>query len=180
MSEKKVIWLLVLCLFVGGCGSVPLSTMWRLRNFKTNDIVNLDPNEIKVNIQIPEESGCDPNYAYLTIEGRNFDGSTDEYEFGMQKYKSEKETYGIVFKETLLNSYFEFTDQAMDEMEKAKKVMKDKKYSSVAIGAYASISQIPESGMLELSVYIKLNKDEEFFQLIDRAEMKVKVGTGDD
>ena len=60
--------LLLLCaLVISGCASVPLSTMARLGSFGKTDFASIDPKEIRVRIQVPEEFTIDPEHTVLNV-----------------------------------------------------------------------------------------------------------------
>jgi len=69
-------YLVSICVFasllVAGCASVPVSTMWKLRDF---DIVKTDAAKLRVGIRIPEFMQVEPDGATLEITMWNGDQS---------------------------------------------------------------------------------------------------------
>ena len=60
--------LLLLCaLVIFGCASVPLSTMARLGSFDKTDFASIDPKEIRVRIQVPEEFTIDTEHTVFSV-----------------------------------------------------------------------------------------------------------------
>jgi hypothetical protein len=59
---------LVLVVTITGCASVPLSTMWRLRNFTPQDVAILDPEDIGVAVQLPDELTLDEDRVTFNIQ----------------------------------------------------------------------------------------------------------------
>lgn len=58
---------LLLTLAVTGCASVPISTMAKLGGFDESDFAALDPQEVRVRVQVPEDFAIDPQGTVLAL-----------------------------------------------------------------------------------------------------------------
>ena len=170
----KILFLLVATfILLPGCSKIPISTMLKMRNFGVDDVVKLDPNDIRVMIEVEERVVCDPNGVLLKIEGYRKDGKIDKLSIKMEQYDFQKKTIGIIFKDTLSNYYYKVTNEGIADFVKLQNSMQKKKlYKSSKISATASISN-KDLDELEMSIYLKLYKGEDFFPLIDRAKFKL-------
>jgi hypothetical protein len=81
---------LLLLLWLGGCVSVPLSTMVRMATFDERDFVQLDPDVIRVRIKLPEDFVLDPPRSSLGVK------ITSEAGDHSGEFKLEKITQGRV------------------------------------------------------------------------------------
>lgn len=73
-----------LCLILGGCGHMPLSTMYQLRNF---DAATVDPQALRVAVRIPETLEPQPRGVKLKVSlWRGDEGATKEvHDFVLQE-----------------------------------------------------------------------------------------------
>lgn len=60
--------IVLLCLLVSGCVSIPLSTMWRLSQFTADDLANLDPAGLGVAVDLPDALSLDSARTALKID----------------------------------------------------------------------------------------------------------------
>ncbi|MGH8121369.1 MAG: hypothetical protein ACREPT_01200 [Rudaea sp.] len=61
------VFLLLFLLAASGCASVPLSTMARLGSFDEADFASINPKEVLVQVQVPEEFTIDPEQTVLRV-----------------------------------------------------------------------------------------------------------------
>lgn len=64
----RLIFLMLVCtVALGACASVPISTMARLSGFNEADFAQIDPREIVVRVQVPQEFAIDPKGTTLSV-----------------------------------------------------------------------------------------------------------------
>src|SRR5690606_29122868 len=85
MKHRACLLILLVLFFVGGCASVPLGTMWKLRNFEPADLAKLEPSEIRVATLIqPGPQKLDPERSKLVLQLEPRDGGeTEIHQFGL-------------------------------------------------------------------------------------------------
>ena len=60
--------LLLLCLWLGGCVSIPLSTIVRMSTFDEQDFVALNPDVVRVRITLPQVFKLDAGQSSLGVK----------------------------------------------------------------------------------------------------------------
>jgi hypothetical protein len=68
IAARAVPSLVLLCLCLGGCASVPLSTMVRMSTFDERDFARLDPAVLRVRITLPEGFGLNVTKSWLGVQ----------------------------------------------------------------------------------------------------------------
>jgi hypothetical protein len=67
-AAARALLLLVLALGLGACASVPLSTLWKLRDFGSAELAGLDPQQVRVAGRLePAPLSIDPQSVRLTL-----------------------------------------------------------------------------------------------------------------
>ena len=80
MKKASVVFSIVSIL--AGCSSVPLSTMWRMKDFSVQDVAGIDPNELRAMIIspdfVPKQKGSCLDVGFLDND------SNDMYAFPLE------------------------------------------------------------------------------------------------
>jgi len=69
----------IILLFLVGCSSVPLSSMFKIANLDTNDILAINPAEVKVRLSVSDPVELKTENVRLALKFDHYDGSQSEY-----------------------------------------------------------------------------------------------------
>jgi len=165
---KRIVILLVAGLIFVGCSAVPLRTMWRLRNFSAQNVASIDPNELRARIILPVDMPLKPGSSNIVIGLKDDKGHSDSYKFPLEVIEREEITQGLFRKKTVMMSTLRLSPQAVIDFVRFQEGLqaKERKHTS------ASLKEGQTPKPFELSILLKLNADEDYFVLIDKAKVK--------
>jgi hypothetical protein len=73
----------LILLLLAACASIPLGTLWRLRGFDVDTLVQLDPAELRAAVALQPDHPLEPDSVRLGLELSRRDGETDHYTFAL-------------------------------------------------------------------------------------------------
>ena len=77
---------LVLAVGLAGCASIPLSTIWKMRNFSAASLAAIDPAQVRVGVLVEPGSGrIDPGKSTLQVTLTPKEGAPEVHRFGLQR-----------------------------------------------------------------------------------------------
>jgi len=79
--RKIAAFLCVLAL--AGCGAIPFSTMWKMRNFSAEDVLALHPPDLRVAVALDATARINPNESNLVLVLEE-NGARQAYPFALQ------------------------------------------------------------------------------------------------
>lgn len=79
---RRLSGLLILVL-LAGCASVPLGTMWKLRSFDADTLVQLDPAELRAAVALIPVHPIRPDSVHLGLVLARQDGKQETYSFAL-------------------------------------------------------------------------------------------------
>jgi len=177
---KRIVILLVAGLIFVGCSAVPLRTMWRLRNFSAQNVASIDPNELRARIILPVDMPLKPGSSNIVIGLKDDKGHSDSYKFPLEVIEREEITQGLFRKKTVMMSTLRLSPQAVIDFVRFQEGLqaKERKHTSASVNVSSAFDgsgplkegQTPKP--FELSILLKLNADEDYFVLIDKAKVK--------
>ncbi|NQT01520.1 MAG: hypothetical protein HQ580_05830 [Planctomycetes bacterium] len=176
---KRTVILLVVGLIVGGCSTVPLRTMWRLRNFSVQNVTSIDPNELRARIILPVDMLLKPDSSHIVIELTDDKGHGDSYKFPLEIIEREEITQGRFRKKHVALSTLRLSRQAVSDFVRFQKGLRIKERKHGRAGVHVSSafdrSETFKKGEtpkpFELSILLKLKANEDYFTLIDKAKI---------
>ena len=115
---KRTVIFLAAGLFFSGCTAVPLRTMWRMRNFSAQNVVSIDPNELRAKIILPTDMILKPDGCNIIIGLTDDKGQRDSYKFNLEIIEREEITQGVFRKTSVMMSTLRLSPQAVIEFEK--------------------------------------------------------------
>jgi hypothetical protein len=176
---KRIVILLTVGLFFGGCSAVPLRTMWRLRNFSAQDVAAIDPNELRARIFLPADMLLKPDSSQIVVGLTDDKGHDDSYKFPLEIIEREEITQGLFRKKHVAMSTLRLSREAVSDFERFQKELqtKERKHgrASVHVSSAFDRSEPLKKGEIpkpfELSILLKLKAEEDYFTLIDKAKV---------
>ena len=176
---KRTVILLMAGLIFGGCSAVPLRTMWRMRNFSTQNVASIDPNELRARIILPVDMLLKPGGSHIVIGLTDDKGHGDSYKFPLEILKQEEITQGLFRKKSVTMSTLRLSPQAVSDFVRFQKGLqtKEQKHGKASVHVSSAFdmpeplkeSQRPKP--FELSILLKLKANEDYFALIDKAKI---------
>jgi len=167
---KKAIIVSSIVSILAGCGSVPLSTMWRMKDFSIQDVAAIDPNELRARIIspdiVPKEEGSRLDIGFLDND------SNDVYAFPLEIIDRKEETKGMFRKQVIRTTTFKLTPEAVDAFVRFKKLIRadERIHRKVHINVSSAWEPI-EQNVVEISILLKLKAEEDYITLINKLRM---------
>lgn len=81
---KRFGLLLVSLVLLAGCASIPLSTLWKLRGFDEQALMQLEPAELRVALSLQPAVGVRPDSVKLELALEREDGAPESYAFALE------------------------------------------------------------------------------------------------
>ncbi|MBN1507912.1 MAG: hypothetical protein JW955_13760 [Sedimentisphaerales bacterium] len=177
---KRTVILLVGGLILAGCSAVPLRTLWRLRDFSVQDVVSIDPNELRARIVLPVDVPLKPDSSQIVLELTDDKGHGDSYKFSLETTEQEEATQGLFRKRSVTISTLRLSHEAVSDFVRFQNRLRTKERTHGSASLHVSSAfdrsdplkndETPEP--FELSILLKLRADEDYFTLIDRARIR--------
>ncbi len=176
---KRTIILLVVGLILGGCSVVPLRTMWRMRNFSVKNVASIDPNELRARIILPVDMLLKSSSTNFVIGLTDDKGHSDSYKFPLEIIEREEITQGRFRKKSVMMSTFRLSPQAVSDFVRFQKGLrtKERKHGRASVSVSSAFDEsepfkkAQTQKPFELSILLKLNAEEDYFTLIDKAKI---------
>ena len=171
---KRAIIVFSIASILAGCSSVPLGTMWRMRNFSIQDVAAIDPNELRARIIspdfVPKEEGSRLDIGFLDND------SNDVYAFPLEIIDRKEETKGMFRKRVIRTTTFKLTPEAVDAFVRFRKLIRtdERKHRKAQINvssAFEPIEMKEKPKVLEISILLKLKAEEDYLTLINKARI---------
>ncbi len=171
---KRTIIVFSIVSILAGCGSVPLGTMWRMKDFSIQDVAAIDPNELRARIIspdfVPKQEGSRLDIGFLDND------SNDIYAFPLEIIDRKEETRGMFRKRVVRTTTFKLTPEAVDAFVRFKEVIRadERKHRKVHLNvssAFEPIEMKEEPKVLEISILLKFKAEEDYLTLINKARI---------
>jgi hypothetical protein len=174
----RIIALIILMTLLEACASMPLATMWKLHSYSIKDLQTLNPADIRVAVKLPGNLEFEPNQTMLDVtltpkdskqeiihehaqlmllnQGRFVPADVPVAGAGETWYLMKLDPAG-------LKSFQDFQQRLGPDVET--------RYDSFSFNAKIQLGneKIPVGTHFELSVWLRLAKDEDYFALLKDA-----------
>jgi hypothetical protein len=176
---KRTVIFLAAGLIFSGCTAVPLRTMWRMRNFSAQNVVSIDPNELRAKIILPVDMLLKSDGCNIVIGLTDDKGHSDPYKFNLEIIGREEITQGLFRKKSVMISTLRLSPRAVSEFVQFQKELQTKEGEHGRASVYVSfdfdssepLKEVETPKPFELSILLKLKADEDYFTLIDKAKI---------
>lgn len=81
---KRLLALLAACLLLPACASIPLGTMWKLRGFDENTLMQLEPADLRTALSLVPAVDVQPDSVELSLELTRDDAEPERHAFGLE------------------------------------------------------------------------------------------------
>jgi hypothetical protein len=180
MKKRDILISLCICLGLCSCMSVPLGTMARMSRFGPKDIAAMDPNEIRLKIQVPANIVINVEKTIFAIAVSITEPVQEQttYRFPMELVRRQHETTGWIYKEQKTNFILRMTPEGVSDFAKLQKNNHRQMgfgHGSITVSAYTDFYEKEKASTppatINLSIFLKLGKNEDFMTLIDDAAL---------
>jgi hypothetical protein len=162
------------------CSSVPLSTMLKLSSFDEQSLITIEPSNIRAKITVNKFVDID---LVNTKLGLNLDNSQGELalQFPLEKLTliNNSATKSFFSSSPASQTYLlQLSPAAIADFKKLQKQLKSSDKNTFGLSVAAKLNKqenltaLQEQEKLFMTIELKLHKNEEFFTLIDNAELK--------
>ncbi|MCW8878158.1 MAG: hypothetical protein OQK51_14010 [Kangiellaceae bacterium] len=175
--NKKILTLL-LVFFLASCSSVPLSSMVKLANFDQDDLIRIDPSQVRSKITLTAPAELETKTVKLVLKFEYSASNPQEYLFSLEPLWSKKISRDKWFEaDELLHQYeFKIEQQSIKAFKKYQreflKYGKPKKYHWTV---YYYLKNRPiESNDIKLDLELKFSEKDEYFYLLKGAVVDIE------
>ena len=172
------IWLLLICILITGCSSVPISSMLKMATMDDSDITALEPAQIRTRITVDAPTELQTKNVRLVLRFEFYQQTESEYEFLLKMVDNQSVTQekGWFSGATMRNEYtFELLEESIAEFKKYQrdffKYGKPRKYYWTVY--YYLGKRPPPDQSVELDLELKLADHEPYFYLLQGAALGV-------
>ncbi|KFL36888.1 hypothetical protein [Arenimonas donghaensis] len=81
---KRTIILLAACLLLPACASIPLGTLWKLRGFDENTLIQLEPADLRTALSLAPDVDVQPESVKLSLELARDASEPERHAFGLE------------------------------------------------------------------------------------------------
>lgn len=81
---KRLLTLLAACLLLSACASIPLGTLWKLRGFDQDTLVQLEPTDLRAALSLSPIADVQPGSVKLALELQRHDGDPERHAFALE------------------------------------------------------------------------------------------------
>jgi len=174
----------VLTLF-SACASIPFSTLWKLRSFNGNDLKTLKPEDIRIVVKLPDRIKLEPDKTTLNVTLTPKDkNQTVIHETGGLMLLSQGRSvpadvpaahqgetwYLMKLNQESISSFKQFQQQLEPDMKQHYKSL------SFRVDVKLSKDSLIEAQRLRITIWLRMTKEQGYFELLDNAPLTFKVG----
>jgi hypothetical protein len=177
---RKVAFFVLLAsvVFLASCTSIPLSTMWKLKDYSSENIKDIDPLEFRARVTHQSSFYIKSEGSVFSLELSNDDEKV-KFEIPLEVIGTEDVMQGVFRSREFTKTMLKMSEAGVKDFMKLQKdagKLEDKYnktwFKVKCSGDLKDRSNPPKH--LELTIEIKLNGNEDFFTLIDSAKMKLE------
>ncbi len=84
MKTTRRVLLSAVFLLLGGCASIPLSTLWKLRGIGIDDLVAMEPADLRAALWLEPQVPVSPDSVRLSLSLDRAGGGRDQHVFGLE------------------------------------------------------------------------------------------------
>ncbi|WP_251359300.1 hypothetical protein [Kangiella sp. TOML190] len=166
---KKTL-LIVLILLIQGCSSIPLSTMWKMRNFDENSFTQIEPRYIRMKVRTDKPMDVDNDSIKLKF---GFEGKTEKQEeiLGLELIATDKKNISHFFSDDTQEYSYTFrlkpeSIMAMQKVQRSPLVHKKKREGKASFSASWNFGEKTPT-QYTISIDLQLDPTNGYFTLID-------------
>jgi hypothetical protein len=162
---------------LSSCVSVPLATMLEFSSFGKDDFITIQPQDIRVRIQVDEPVLANVESAKLALELTNEKGIR-EFKFPLLLLREEKIAPVAGFFSTSAGKTeyaLKLSDEAIQGFMATQQIIHDEQLSSIYFSVRTSLKPLPiEITEVRISIFLKLSEEKGFVTLFDDAKLEIK------
>lgn len=171
--------ILVTAIVVVGCSSIPLSTMWRMRDFGIEDLHKIDPNDLRVQIVLPGQMSDNLKTAEVNVINTRINDQVDRFRFPAEIIERTERREGWRKQKVIGETTWKLTNDGVTDFVRMQKALADtsQEYRSTEINVKAEGDPNPEvePKPFEITIRIRLFADEPYLILIDKAKITPEI-----
>lgn len=168
---------IVFVILLSSCASLPLGTMLEFRSFGKDDLLKIQPQDLRAKIQVDEPVRADIESAQLTLVLTTEKGSR-EFKFPLLLLDELKikPTEGLFSKSAGKTEYtLRLADEAMKNFMTTQQIIRDAQSGRFNFSVTTDFEKFPsEVTEIGLSIFLKLSEEKGFVTLFDNAKLEIK------
>lgn len=179
LSIKKLL-VVSLTLLVVSCANIPIATMLEFRSFDEEKFVELDPNHLLTKIHLDKPAEIKPESTWLTLGVSSSDQERSfKYNLEVISEKTLPAESGWLSKTPARTEYIlGLSAEAIKEFTELQEFMGSASPTGFDLHVNTGFKEAAnEMTSITMSIFLKLYADEDYFTLIDRAELDIEKGS---
>lgn len=156
---------------------MPLGTMLEFRSFSQDDVVTIQPRDLRARIQVEEPVRADTENSVLSLRLTNERGMR-EFSFPLRLVdeRSIDEVSGLFSNQPGKTEYtFELSDEAVTSFKEAQDSIQNEPSGSFNFSVRTGFNELPhDASEIRLSVFLKLSEERGFVTLFNNATLNVQ------
>lgn len=170
--------LLFLVLLLTSCSSIPLTSMMKLASIDTQDLLSINPSEVRTRITLNEPAELDTREVNLVLKFNYKNEKKSQYQFALNLLDSRvlKDSSDWFSRSVKKYQYdFAIAPTSVEEFKKyQREFYKYGKPNQYYWTVYYYLKKQPEKGTpIDLSLELKLSQNDDYFYLFKSAELEV-------
>lgn len=168
---------ILIAALMSSCASIPLTTMLEFSSFGKEDLIGIQPQDLRAKIQVDQPVRADVNSAELSLELTTEKGSR-AFEFPLHLLNEiDIEPVKGIFSTTAGKTEYTFklSDEAIKNFVTTQQIIRDEKSGSFNFSVKTNFEELPsEISEIVLSVFLKLSEEKGFVILFKDAKVEIK------
>ena len=183
---RRVLPLLLVAALLGGCASVPLGTLWKMRNFSPRDFIGLDPAGLRAAVNVPDAWRLQPAGHVLELDMKIEGGAEVHARVPLEAELTLRESADFAAIDDAHWHLLKVAPEGVDEMKRFQAFVAgipQGSHGSFALNVTPKLDLTPESkakfaagGKVgEISVALRLADEQDWVLLVDGFPLKAEA-----
>lgn len=167
-------FLVLLVLFLYGCSSIPVSTMFKYRNFNEQSFASLNPSQIRSKIRVSDPFTLKLEKIKLSLSLENEKGLRNfPFPLVLEDQHLIASQEGFFSSTPAKTEYtFRLSEQAVASFAETQNLLSEDLNGKYSFSIGAGFNEEPKEGQsVYISILLQLNEEDGYFTLIEDAEV---------
>lgn len=172
----KRILILSLTLFLCSCTSIPLGTMLEFRSFGKNDLIELDPEQIRAKLRVDEPVRMDTDEVKLSLQIETAEGvRLFNFPLTLLNENSIEAEDGWFSSSAAKTEYvLELSDEGVENFKATQMMLSSEESLGFNLQVNGGFEELPEDlEEVVLSIFLKLSDDRDYTTMLKNARLEI-------
>jgi hypothetical protein len=169
---------------IAGCSSMPLSTMWRMKDFGPKDLQTIDPNDLRVQIVLPGEMSDNLKTAEVNVINTRANDQVDKFRFPAEILERKELREGWRKQKVVGETTWKLTKEGVADFVRMQKTLaeptQEYRHTEINVKADGDPNANLKPTLFEITIRLRLKADEPYLTLIDKAKVNLEAKKPDE